>query len=107
MTRLPQLTHLILNYYRENPNECKALQMLLHCKLSRRWGVFSISCPNYEVYTALLQVQNILKEPLSQLRLAKKLRITVKHQAEEQILLLTTFKKDSWEQDFKNSKLHR
>jgi hypothetical protein len=107
MTRLPQLTHLILNYYRENPDECKALQLLLHCKLSRRWGVFSIRCPNYEVYAALLQVQDILKAPLSQLRLAKKLRITVKHQAEEQIFLLTTAKKGNWEQEFKNSKLYR
>jgi hypothetical protein len=107
MTRLPQLTHLIFNYYREDPNECRALQVLLHCKLSRRWGVFIITCPNYEIYAALLQVQGILKEPLSQLRLARKLRITVKHQAAEQILLLSKAKTGSWEQEFKNSKLYR
>jgi hypothetical protein len=107
MTRLPQLTHLIFNYYRENPNESKALHMLLRCKLSRRWGVFIITCPNYEIYAALLQVQDILKEPLSQLRLAKKLRITVNQQAEEQTLLLAKVRKGGWEQELKNSKLYR
>jgi hypothetical protein len=107
MTRPPQLTHLIFDYYRENPNECKVLHVLLCCKLSRRWGVFTITCPNYETYAALLRVQDILKEPLSQLRLARKLRITVKQQPEEQIFPLAKVKKSSWEQEVKNSKLYR
>jgi hypothetical protein len=107
MTKLPQLTHLIFNYYRENLEEYGALQPLLLCKLSRRWGTFTITCPNSETYTALLNVQKTLKEPLLQLRLAKKVRIHIANQAESQIFLITPAKERTWEQEFKKAKLYR
>jgi hypothetical protein len=107
MKKLPQLTHLIFNYYRENLEEYRALQSLSLCKLSRWWGTFTITCPNLEIYTALLNVQKILKEPLLQLRLAKKVRIHIANQIESQIFLIVPAPGKTWEQEFKKAKLYR
>jgi hypothetical protein len=107
MTKLPQLTHLIFNYYRENLEEYRALQPLSRCKLSRWWGTFTITCPNPETYATLLNVQKILKEPLLQLRLAKKVRIRVANQTTSQIFLIVPAPGRTWEQEFKKAKLYR
>jgi hypothetical protein len=92
MKKLPQLTHLIFNYYREDPKELRALQTLVLCKLSRRWGTFMISCPTLDAYMALLRVQDILREPLAQLRLAKKVRIGIDHHSEVQVFSIAPAK---------------
>lgn len=107
MTKLPQLTHLIFNYYRENLPEYRALQPLSLCKLSRRWGTFIITCPNLETYSALLNAQDALKAPLLQLRLAKKIRISVANPVESQTFLIAPAKGRTLEQEFKKAKLYR
>jgi hypothetical protein len=107
MKKLPQLTHLIFNYFRENPEELKALQPLALCKLYRRWGTFIIDCPNLEVFTAISDVQNILREPLVQLRLAKKVRLSIDHRSKVETFPITPAKGTTWEKEFKKAKLYR
>jgi hypothetical protein len=107
MKKLPQLTQLIFSYYRENPKELRALQLLMLCKLSRRWGTFIIACPTLDVYVALLHVQDVLKEPLAQLRLAKKVRIGIDKHSEVQVFSIDLDKSMTWEQAFKKAKLYQ
>jgi hypothetical protein len=107
MKKLPQLTHLLFNYYRENSSDLKALQPLRLCKLSRRWGTFIITCPTLETYTALLHVQNLLREPIAQLRLARKVRLEVKNWSGVKVFAVTQAKGISWEEEFKKAKLYR
>jgi hypothetical protein len=101
MKKFPQLTHLIFNYYREDLEELRALQPLLYCSLSRRWGTFIITCPNQETYAALLRVQDILGAPLSKLRLAKKVRLSIKDSSEVKSFFVTPSKGDLWKQELK------
>jgi ribosomal protein L36 len=70
-----QLTKLIFDYYREDPSELKKLQALNACKLSRRWGVMRIICRDLATAQALTAADEILLEPIAQLRLAKEVRI--------------------------------
>jgi hypothetical protein len=107
MKKLPQLTQLIFSYYRENSKELVALQPLMLCKLSRRWGAFIIICPTLDVYVALLGVQDALKEPLVQLRLAKKVRIGIDKHPEVEVFSIDLDKSMTWEQAFKKAKLYR
>jgi hypothetical protein len=107
MKKLPQLTHLIFNYYRENPRELRALQPLLLCKLSRRWGTFIITCPTLDAYMALLHVQDILREPLAQLRLAKKVRLGIDNHSEVEVFSIAPVKSMTLEQAFRKAKLCR
>ncbi|MCG9890447.1 MAG: hypothetical protein MH252_05185 [Thermosynechococcaceae cyanobacterium MS004] len=107
MKQLPQLTHLLLSYYRENPEERKTLQPITLCKVSRRWGTFNITCPTLETYIALLHVQHLLREPIARLRLAKKVRIAIQHHSESETFAITPPKGLSWEESFKNAKLYR
>jgi hypothetical protein len=107
MKKLPQLTHLIFNYFRENPEELKALQPLMCCKLSRRWGTFIVDCPTLEVFTAISGVQAILREPLMQLRLAKKVRLSIDHRSKVETFSITPTKGTTWEKEFKKAKLYR
>ncbi len=107
MTKLPQLTQLIFSYYRENPKELRALQPLMLCKLSRRWGTFIIICPTLDVYIALLRVQEVLSEPLAQLRLAKKVRIGIDRHSEVEVFSIDLNKSRAWEQAFKEAKLYQ
>jgi hypothetical protein len=107
MKKLPQLTHLIFTYYRENPEERKALQPLLHCKLSRRWGTFIITCPTLDIFMEISGVQNILREPLIQLRLAKKVRIGIHDRSKVETFSIAPAKGTTWEEEFKKAKLYR
>lgn len=107
MKKLPQLTHLMFNYYRENPKELGALQPLVLCKLSRRWGTFTVTCPTLDVYMALLRVQDILKEPLAQLRLARKVRIGIDNHPEVEVFSITPGKSMTLGQEFRKAKLYR
>jgi hypothetical protein len=107
MKKLPQLTQLIFSYYRENPRELGALQPLVLCKLSRRWGTFFITCPTLDTYVALLHAQDILKEPLAQLRLAKKVRLGVDNHPETEAFSIAPVKGITLEQAFKKAKLYR
>lgn len=107
MKKLPQLAHLIFSYYRENPRELGALQPLALCKLSRRWGTFIITCPTVEVYRALLCIQNILKEPITQLRLAKRVQIGINNDSDTKTFSIASVKGMTLEDEFKRAKLYR
>ncbi|NJM57166.1 MAG: hypothetical protein HC857_06635, partial [Synechococcales cyanobacterium RU_4_20] len=39
-----QLTSLILGFYREDPEQYRAISTLQACQLSRRWGTLRINC---------------------------------------------------------------
>lgn len=70
-----QLTKLIFDFYRENPEEASQIQGLKRCKLSRRWGVLRIQCHNPAIAQSLAAASDILLEPVAQLRLAKEVRL--------------------------------
>ena len=79
MRRPSQLTRLIWDFYRENHEEWQRLQPLARCKVYRRWGVLHIQCVNQEMANLIAASQNLLKEPISQMRLAQKIKISVKN----------------------------
>lgn len=70
-----QLTKLIFDFYRENPEEARQIQGLKQCKLSRRWGVLRIRCHNPAIAQSLAAASDILLEPVAQLRLAKEVHL--------------------------------
>ncbi len=78
MRRPSQLTQLIWDFYRENPKELEQLQPLTKCKVFRRWGVLHIQCSNREIAEAIATAQILLREPIAQMRLAQKIKISVK-----------------------------
>jgi len=73
-----QLTQLILSFYREDPPQYQQLDVLNHCKLSRRRGVFRIDCNNSETARAVIEASQLLSVPITQLRLAQEVKIMVK-----------------------------
>ena len=76
MQRPSQLTRLIWDFYRENQNELQQLQPLGKCKVFRRWGVLHIKCVNLDLAEAVVATKNLLKEPISQMRLAQTIKIS-------------------------------
>ncbi|MGQ4650555.1 hypothetical protein [Lyngbya aestuarii] len=85
MNRDSQLARLILNFYREEPQQLQQLELLRTCKVFRRWGVLYIRCHNRETAAALAGACQTIAEPIARLRLAKKITILTKNN------LLTTF----------------
>ncbi len=81
MTWYSQLTRLIFDFYRENPEELIVLRGLGTCKLSRWWGTFRINCSDSQTATALIDAIELLREPIAQLRLAQSVRIMVNGKA--------------------------
>ncbi|MEL7036183.1 MAG: hypothetical protein AAFO04_11260 [Cyanobacteria bacterium J06592_8] len=79
MRRPSQLTRLIWDFYRENQYELQQLQLLGKCKVYRRWGVLHIQCVNQDLAALVTACQHLLKEPISQMRLAQKIKISVKN----------------------------
>ncbi|MBD2130003.1 hypothetical protein NDI39_19620 [Microcoleus sp. ZQ-A2] len=75
MKRICQLAQLILDFYREEPQELRQLQPLRICQVFRRWGVLYIRCPNRETVTAIVDAGEAIAEPVARLRLAKKITI--------------------------------
>jgi hypothetical protein len=75
MNCISQLAHLILDFYRENPQELRQLKPLRACKVFRRWGVLYIRCNNREIAAALAEAAMAIAEPVARLRLAKKIHI--------------------------------
>lgn len=78
MTRPSQLSLLILDFHREDSQTLQKLNLITQCRVSRWWGVLSIHCTHPEVAEALVELENELKEPIAQLRLAHKIKIEVK-----------------------------
>ncbi len=79
MNRPSQLTRLIWDFYRENHEELQRLKPLAKCKVFRRWGVLHIKCMNLEIAEAITATKVLLKEPISQMRLAQTIKISFKN----------------------------
>lgn len=75
MKRICQLAQLILDFYREEPQELRQLEPLRICQVFRRWGVLYIRCPNRETVAAIVDAGEAIAEPVARLRLAKKITI--------------------------------
>ena len=76
-----QLARVILDYYRENREQYAALNVLLHCRASRRWRSLDIECPNRAIADEVIAVSSLIQVPVSQLRLARSLCVRVQGQA--------------------------
>lgn len=77
MNHSKQLTQLILSFYREEPQLFQQLQVLVKCELFRRWRVFYIRCRNQETADAIVEAYPNLREPIAQMKLAKRIAILV------------------------------
>ncbi len=75
MNRICQLAQLILDFYREEPQQLRQLRPLRNCKVFRRWGVLYIRCDNQETAAALMNAGLAIAEPVARLRLAKKITL--------------------------------
>lgn len=72
-----QLTSLILGFYREDPDQYRAVAILRHCQLSRRWGTLRINCADPQTAEDLIRAIEFIREPVAKLRLARRLKILV------------------------------
>jgi hypothetical protein len=72
-----QLNRLILDFYREDPDELQQLSGLQTCRLSRWWGVLRVNCRDRDTAESLVAAGAILREPIAQLRLAQQIKIFV------------------------------
>lgn len=70
-----QLTRLILDFYREDDHELRQLQVLHHCRISRRWGVLRINCRTLESVNRIVAAASLIKVPIAQLRIAQQIDI--------------------------------
>ncbi|MBD0266126.1 MAG: hypothetical protein ICV78_26440 [Tolypothrix sp. Co-bin9] len=75
MNSICQLAQLILDFYREEPQQLRQLRPLRNCKVFRRWGVLYIRCDNQETAAALMNAGLAIAEPVARLRLAKKITL--------------------------------
>lgn len=73
MNRISQLALLILDFYREEPQELRLLEPLRACQVFRRWGVLYIRCPNLAIATDIANACSLIAEPVARLRLSKKI----------------------------------
>ncbi len=72
-----QLVRLILDFYREDPEEYRAIAVLQNCHLSRRWGTLRITCDDARTAEDLIRAIDCIREPVAKLRLAKRMKILV------------------------------
>ncbi|NJN31129.1 MAG: hypothetical protein HC824_12370 [Synechococcales cyanobacterium RM1_1_8] len=72
-----QLVRLILDFYREDPEEYRAIALLQNCRLSRRWGTLRIACNDVRTAEDLIRAIDCIREPVAKLRLAKRLKVFV------------------------------
>ena len=75
MNRICQLAQLILDFYREEPQELRQLKPLITCQVFRRWGVLYIRCPNQKTAEAMVDASSLIGQPVARLRLAKKITV--------------------------------
>ncbi len=75
MNRICQLAQLILDFYREEPQQLRQLEALRICKVFRRWGKLYIRCPDQESAAAIMKAGMAIAEPVARLRLSKKITI--------------------------------
>lgn len=72
-----QLTSLILGFYREDPEQYRAISTLQACQLSRRWGTLRINCADIRTAEDLIRGIEFIREPVAKLRLARRLKIVI------------------------------
>lgn len=72
-----QLIHLILDFYREDPEQYHRVAAIQHCHLSRQWGTLRIHCSDSAIAYRLIRAIDLIQEPIAQLRLARRLKIWV------------------------------
>ncbi|MDS3860543.1 hypothetical protein RIF25_06935 [Thermosynechococcaceae cyanobacterium BACA0444] len=75
-----QLCQLIFDYYRESPTDLLQLQPLMHCQISRAWGTLRINCPDASTLARVKQIFPLWQDPLSLLRVSKKVKLQVNGQ---------------------------
>lgn len=75
MNRISQLSLLILDFYREDPQELQLLKPLRTCQVFRRWGVLYIRCHSQETAAAIKKACPAIADPVARLRLAKKITV--------------------------------
>lgn len=75
MSRSEQLQHLILSYYREDPDLAASLAILRHCQISRFWFVLRIDCPSSNLADRLATALPYLRAPVAELKLARQIKL--------------------------------
>ncbi|MBD2160522.1 MAG: hypothetical protein VKL01_04430 [Limnothrix sp.] len=65
----------ILDFYREDPDLNRRLQILRQCRIRRRWRTLEIHCPNRSVAEKLLGLYGALVEPITALNVARHLSV--------------------------------
>lgn len=75
MNRICQLAQLILDFYREEPQQLRELEALRICKVFRRWGKLYIRCPDQASAAAIMNAGMAIAEPVARLRLSKKITV--------------------------------
>lgn len=79
MKRISQLARLILNFYREDPQQLQELEPLRACQVYRRWGILYVRCHDQKQTAALAEACVVIAEPIAKLRLAKKITFLTKN----------------------------
>ncbi len=77
MKKASQLTLLIWDFWREDRRELRKLIPLANCKVSRWWGVLHIKCSDKETARSIMAAEQLIEQPLIQLRLANKVKIWI------------------------------
>ena len=77
MKRANQLTQLIWDFWREDRQEFRKLILLEDCKVSRWWGVLHIHCSEKETARSIMDAEQLIEQPVIELRLANKVKIWV------------------------------
>ncbi len=77
MKRPSQLTQLLWDFYRENPEELQQLKILQDCQVFRFWGAFCIRVQTPAMAQRIHDLVTVIETPIQALRLAKQVRILV------------------------------
>jgi hypothetical protein len=80
MPRTSQLTRLLWDFYREDPEELRQLKILQQCSVFRFWGRLYVRCQTHATAERLQKVVALIEVPVAQLRLAKRIKILVGRQ---------------------------
>ncbi len=77
MKRPNQLTQLLWDFYREDPQELQQLKLLGNCQVFRFWGSFCIRVQTPAMAQRIQDVIPLIEAPIQALRLAKRVKVLV------------------------------
>lgn len=77
MKRPSQLTQLLWDFYREDPQELQQLKILGNCQVFRFWGSFCIRVQTPAMAQRLQDLMTLIETPIQTLRLAKRVKVLV------------------------------